>query len=183
VHIRDVVSGQLMMNLSGHSGPIVAVEFPSLTNLIVTASLDSTTKFWDLNTGDVVDSIMLDAPFRTMATAPDANLLVYGLTDGSLILYDRGRGFEAGRWRGHSDYINSIAFVAGGPPPRVVSVADDNSMRLWEMNPFTNNLTDWITNNRYVRPIACSETAELSIDIDCEDILLNSEESPNEPGF
>jgi WD40 repeat protein len=178
VYLRDVITGELQMSFAGHSGPIVDVEFPEFTNRMVTASLDTTTIIWNRETGQIEETVVLDAPYRSIGVAPDGNLILFGLTDGTLILYDVGREFEVGRWRGHSDYINDVLFTRdGGPPPTALAASDDGTMRLWELSPVNDQVSLWVEDNRWVRPISCEEIGILAVDIPCEEDAL----SPPEP--
>ena len=60
---------------------------------------------------------------------PSGDRVVSGSEDKTLKLWDASTGNCLATWKGHSDYVNSVAVFPAGD--RVVSGSDDKTLRLW----------------------------------------------------
>jgi len=85
VKIRDAATGQEVLDLSGHTGTVVAVAFRPDDQLIATASIDGTTKIWDAETGKELLTLSdHTGPVLSVSFRPDGTRLATSGQDGTV---------------------------------------------------------------------------------------------------
>ncbi|PNG99002.1 WD repeat domain-containing protein, partial [Tetrabaena socialis] len=84
------------------------------------------------------------ADVTCVAVSPDGGLLATASEDKTVIVWQVGGGDAGLRWRatleGHFKCVTGVAWAPPGPPgapPRLASVSDDLTVRIWELLPAT----------------------------------------------
>ncbi|MGZ4352011.1 MAG: WD40 domain-containing protein, partial [Gaiellaceae bacterium] len=125
--IRELPSGRLVHELSGHTKPLTAVAFSPDGSRLATSSFDHDVRLWDVATGRLVH--LLRAHFAVVsgvAFSPDGRWLVTaGPTTAGLWQADSG-AFVA-YLRGHAARLVGAAFTTDGRS--VVSASVDGTIR------------------------------------------------------
>jgi WD40 repeat protein len=86
--IWDTATGQRLLTLRGHSGPVWSADFNPSGTLVVTASEDGTARLWDAETGRQV--LILrghSGPVRSARFSPDGTEIVTAGSDGTVAIY------------------------------------------------------------------------------------------------
>ncbi|KAK5780361.1 rRNA-processing protein UTP21 PWA37_002678 [Arxiozyma heterogenica] len=73
--VIDAVTQKVVRQLWGHSNRITAFDFSPDGRWIVSASLDSTIRTWDLPTGGCIDGVKLDSVATDLKFSPNGDLL------------------------------------------------------------------------------------------------------------
>ena len=79
VNLWDSASGKLLKTLSGHTGPVYAVDFSPNSKFLATASSDNTVKVWDIASGQaLLDLTGHENEAIMVGFSPDGKYLVTG---------------------------------------------------------------------------------------------------------
>ncbi|CCF56015.1 hypothetical protein KAFR_0A05800 [Kazachstania africana CBS 2517] len=73
--VVDAVTQKIVRQLWGHSNRITAFDFSPDGRWIISASLDSTLRTWDLPTGGCIDGVRLDSVATNLKISPKGDLL------------------------------------------------------------------------------------------------------------
>lgn len=146
VKVWDVVTGQALRTLAGHTGPVLSVTFSPDGMRIATASADRTVKLWNANTSDelltfkghehLVPSVVFTTDGkRIVAGSGDKHHLnmgdlIEGDHPGELMFWDAETGQETLTLKGHTGPIISLAISADGK--RIASSSFDGMIKLWD---------------------------------------------------
>jgi WD40 repeat protein len=121
-----------MLTLKGHASWITCVVLNSVTQTLISSSLDDSIKVWNLNTGK--ELLTLKGHTRavnSIALAPDGNTLVSGSDDYTIKVWNIQTGALLGTLRGHARDVNAIVISANGK--FLCSGGEDRTIRLWHM--------------------------------------------------
>ncbi|KAK4704242.1 F-box and WD-40 domain protein 1/11, partial [Phenoliferia sp. Uapishka_3] len=124
-------TGELYRILSGHSGPVNAVQL--LNGKVVSASGDSLLKLWDIESGEV--ERVFTGHQRGLACvqyAPSGKLIATGSNDKTVKIWDAETGKCLQTMEGHTDLVRSLAFDE--TRRRIVSASYDRTLRLWDLD-------------------------------------------------
>ncbi|GAA5972766.1 hypothetical protein JCM11641_003009 [Rhodosporidiobolus odoratus] len=122
-------TGQLYRTLSGHRGPVNAVQLHG--SHVLSASGDALMKLWDIHTGQALRSF--SGHTRGLACvhwAPSGRYFVSGSNDKTIKLWDADSGECLQTFTGHQDLVRSLWFDERSK--RVVSASYDRSTRVWD---------------------------------------------------
>jgi WD40 repeat protein/serine/threonine protein kinase len=116
-----------------HQARVVHVAFSRDGGLLASASWDRTIKVWDTTTWKLVHNVRdtTDAAVQCVAFGPDRRL-AWGSTDGTVKVWD-GPGSEIQILRGHTSWIQSVAFSESGQ--RLASASLDGTVKVWNAPP------------------------------------------------
>jgi len=140
VKVWDVMTGDVIHTLKGHTKPILNVTFSPDGRHLITAGWDRVVKIWDLRDAGREElaprwTLAEPANFTTsasgMALSPDGSRLAIGgpTGDGNVRLYDMTTGKLLLTMMG--DYrVVSLAFSADGR--RLAAAGHDRIVRLWD---------------------------------------------------
>ncbi|KAG6912976.1 hypothetical protein DXG01_010675, partial [Tephrocybe rancida] len=131
VRIWDALTGDLVKELKGHTGPVWSVAFSPDGKQVVSGSSDQSVRIWDALTGDLVKELKGHTDdVRSVAFSPDGKQVVSGSDDQSVRIWDALTGDLVKELKGHTDYVRSVAFSPDGK--QVVSGSNDQSVRVWD---------------------------------------------------
>jgi eukaryotic-like serine/threonine-protein kinase len=90
-------------------------------------------KSWDLNTGEVPDTLNEGhtAPIRALSLSADGNLLVSGSADNSIKIWDLATGKLRQTLKGHRAPVTAVALSADGK--MLVSGSEDTTLKIWDI--------------------------------------------------
>jgi WD40 repeat protein/DNA-binding SARP family transcriptional activator len=138
--IRDAVTGEKLVVLSGHRGQVLAVGYGPDGKLVATGGVDGTARLWDAATGRQVHSLRAhrDGVFATRFSADGTRLVTLG-ADRAVRVWDVRTGRELRTFAGVHDrteprdaWGEGVAFVGrdriavspwarGSAPPSIVA--------------------------------------------------------------
>lgn len=133
-YIWDTEHGQIAARLIGHRAPLVGARFSSDGRFVSTRSLHGTCRIWNASTGQQL-SILQGKCVTSPEFSPDDRSVVAGLEDNTIRVYNTLTGKESMVLTGHEASVGFAAFDKNGL--QVVSAADDDTMRLWNINRHT----------------------------------------------
>ena len=91
IYVWNLQTGALLDILSGHTGPVVQVQFHPLRGMLASSSWDGTLRVWDLFTDkktNVTDSVAHSSEIVCMAWKPDGKTVCTGILSGMLQFWD-----------------------------------------------------------------------------------------------
>ncbi|OKH12943.1 WD40 repeat domain-containing protein [[Limnothrix rosea] IAM M-220] len=118
----------LLQTFSGHRDDIRSVIFHPETQQVISASMDKTVRFWEA----AADSrVVLEhiAPIRDLRFAKDGTQIATASADKTIKLWERSSGKLHQTLRGHTDWVNTVAWHPDGQT--LISGSDDHTVRLW----------------------------------------------------
>ena len=115
--INDQTARELPeLNLKrGHTGAINASIFSPNNKMVASAGADGTVKIWDINTGQLLRTIMSSHYWvYCLAFSPDGKFLATGSGDNNARLLDVSNGREQRTMRKHVHAVRAISFSPDG---------------------------------------------------------------------
>lgn len=158
IQLWDVKSGILNKKLDGHAYPVTGIWFSPDGETLASTTTDNTIRLWNVNTYQLkrvlTNQFFLDknqeqkAYVENVAFSPDGKILasvagekngewdyldIYRNLRGSnnIILWDTETGRQVKTLKGHTSYVESIAFSPDGQT--LVSGSQKGNMRFWDV--------------------------------------------------
>ncbi|HEV2666644.1 MAG TPA: AAA-like domain-containing protein, partial [Blastocatellia bacterium] len=132
VRVWDIVTGQQLMALSGHSDDINSVAVSPDGRTLASASYDKTAKIWSAATGQELGALKKhSAVVDSVIFSPDGRKLATVGQDKTVRLWDVGSGRELFTLA-HPERVKSAAFSPNGKI--VATGSDDTVLRLWDVD-------------------------------------------------
>ncbi len=117
--------------LVGHNAPVNAVAIHPNGTLAVSGSTDGSLRVWDLQSGELLNTINLrGGAVLSVAFSPTGRLIAAGMEDNSVRLWDIDNRIEQIRLSGHQAPVASVAFSPDGRT--LASGSVDRTIRLWD---------------------------------------------------
>jgi WD40 repeat protein len=127
--IWNAKSGEELVSLRGHAGPIRSATFSRNGKQVLTGSDDNTARIWNADSGEEIAVLKGHADSVTSAAfSPDEDRVLTTSNDGTERIWDLGKGKEILLMKGHS--FISAAFSGDGR--RIATVSTDGIARIWD---------------------------------------------------
>ena len=118
--------------LFGHAAIVVSLAFSPDGRVLVSSSVDSTARAWDVETGSLIATFRgHTAQVRRAEVSFDGRLLVTAGGDGTARIWDLRTGEQLGTLEGHRNLIANAHFSSDGRS--VLTVSRDGSARIWDV--------------------------------------------------
>lgn len=162
VCLWDRESGDLLRRLTGHRGPVNAVQLRG--NLVVSASGDGIAKLWNIASGLCIKEFpSRDRGMACVEFSPDSRTILAGGNDQVIYQFDTSTGELVREMRGHEGLVRSLHLDSASG--RVVSGSYDTSVRAYDLRSgecivnFTKWTSSWILSAKsdYRRIVATSQ--------------------------
>lgn len=128
--VWEAATGKMVVELTGHSRPVIAAAFSNDNRLIVTAGADRTARVWEVSTGTSVatmeghDWIVVNAAF-----SPNDKYVVTVSVDGTGRIWEATSGKFVVQLYGHRGPVLNASFSPDGNS--VITASDDGTARVW----------------------------------------------------
>ncbi|CAG9535280.1 unnamed protein product [Cercopithifilaria johnstoni] len=131
VHALSIVR-QPLRRLTGHSNAVMAVEWFSGVEQLITASWDRTANIYDAERGEIVNTLSgHDDELNYCNAHPSQKLIVTASRDSTFRLWDFRESIQSvAVFQGHNDSVTSVVF---SPGDKLVSGSDDRSFKVWDL--------------------------------------------------
>jgi WD40 repeat protein len=126
-----------MIELTGHTGLVVALAYAPDGRTLASASADGTARLWDLATGRLLTTFQsLDDRAHAIAFAPDGKSLAvgYGNQDGLVQWWELNPLRRRESWKANTRVTRDLAF---SPDGRRLATAGNDGLKLWDLDHFS----------------------------------------------
>jgi len=156
VHIWDATSDRLIMTLQGHTESVNETIYSPDGTQIASSSWDDSVRLWDPTTGTEVRRITgHNGNTFGLAYTADGQYLLSTSQDMTIRVWHTTTGDELHRFAGHGDWIQEVVVSPDGR--FLVSGAQDRTARIWRLDLTPDQVVEFATQNRYMRPLLCQE--------------------------
>lgn len=123
----------LQRTLIGHTLAVTRAAFSPNGRYLLSASLDSTLKIWQEQTGQEMLTLKgHQGPVMAGLFSPDGLHILSASWDRTLKLWDVPTGLELLTFRGHTDRVQDCAYHPAGD--RFVSASEDQTLKIWQVD-------------------------------------------------
>ena len=127
--VWDRKTGDLLKRLSGHRGPVNAVQMRG--NLLASASGDGMSKLWNLEAGVCIKEFSSkDRGLACVEFSEDGRTIFAGGNDQVIYEYDTNTGKVVRQLKGHKHLVRSLHLDSANN--RIVSGSYDMSVKVWD---------------------------------------------------
>jgi len=128
--IVDRQSGELLLVLYGHQGPITAARFSPEGDLVLTACVDGSVRVWDAFSGMENRKWMLsNNKVYDVDWSPDSAYIAAGVEDGRAIIWDVQNKDQVFAVKRNNHAVLDVLFSKDGS--QLITGAEDGSIRIW----------------------------------------------------
>uniref|UniRef100_A0AAR2LCN4 Katanin p80 WD40 repeat-containing subunit B1 n=1 Tax=Pygocentrus nattereri TaxID=42514 RepID=A0AAR2LCN4_PYGNA len=132
VNIWAVNKPNCIMSLTGHTSPVVCVQFSSSEEQVVAGSESGSLRVWDLEAAKILRTLMgHKANICSLDFHPFGEYLASGSVDTNIKLWDVRRKGCVFRYKGHTQAVRCLAFSPDGK--WLASASDDATIKLWDL--------------------------------------------------
>jgi len=116
INIYDTRTWQLLNTLQGHGARVDVLRFPpGNSELLVSASVDGTVRFWEIPDGKQKKILKSEgSSFAAMALSPDAKMVAAGGLDQKIVIWQIKNEKVVKSLEGLEDKISSLSFSPDG---------------------------------------------------------------------
>ena len=129
--LRQGDTGDWVGTFEGHKGAMWGVALSRDGTRAASGAADFMAKVWDAAAGEEIHSFQHQHIVKCVAFSPDGSLLATGSNEKLLRIYDLNNPTaDPFIISGHTSGLRHISFIGSGD--RIVSCADDRTVRFWE---------------------------------------------------
>ncbi len=134
---------------------------------LISGSIDETLRLWDVETGAEIRRFDgHTGGVTSLDFSADGRYIASGASDGTIKVWDVETGDLLRQITGHSGQVNQVHFADDGQS--IWSSSDDGSLRLWLPMLDLSDLVRWVSENRYVRRLTCTEQQLYLLVVACD---------------
>ncbi len=128
--IADAQTGQLLVELKGHTGGVAHAVFDSAARKVVTASGDATARVWDTGSGSTLQ-VLRGHKFGItfVAISDDGKHVATASTDRTVRLWKLGEAAAVAVYKGHLASVEVVRFTHDGSS--MISASHDGEVHQW----------------------------------------------------
>jgi WD40 repeat protein len=131
VRVWDAASGQELLSLAAHTGPILGVDFSPDGRRLASFGTDNTVQVWDPVGGKELLTLKGHTRgARGVVFSPDGQRLASVAQDGTVRLWDAASGQELLTLQGSTLSVQGVDFSPDGR--RLASAGQDQTVRVWD---------------------------------------------------
>ena len=135
IKLWNLVTGELLDTLSGHSSSVESVATSPDGQLLYSGSGDSTIKLWKLNTRELLHTFTgHTSSVSSVATSPDGKIIASGSYDKSIKLWDVTTRKPIRTLQGVSSLVSSITFSSRTHQKILAAGVQDGQVLQWDLN-------------------------------------------------
>ena len=101
--------------------------------MLASASDDGSVRLVDFSTNQLLHSLIVGKPIKSLSFSPDGTLLTLGTSDGKIALFRISDSHNIGALNGHTDAVTNVSFSNDGL--LLASGSKDGTLRLWAVKP------------------------------------------------
>ncbi len=131
VRVWDVRTGQDSRVLHV-ANTVSMLQFSADGVTLRAACHDGTVRSWKVGNWEPAGTLTADEAIASAAIAPDETLLAAGLTNGTIVLWERATGREVRRVNGHPGGVPAMAFTPDGRT-LATSSGSDRALKFWDV--------------------------------------------------
>jgi len=156
--------------LNGHSNAVVSADWFLGGDQAITASWDRTANIWDVNTGELLHSLVGHDQELTHASAhPVQRLVVTSSKDATFRLWDfREPIHSVSVFQGHSESVTCVTFTRDD---KVISGSDDRTAKVWDLRNMRSPLAAMRCESP-VNKLSVSPSNVIAVPLDNRNVLL-----------
>jgi WD40 repeat protein/DNA-binding SARP family transcriptional activator len=156
--VWDAATGEVLLTLSGHTGPVGGIAFSPDGTRLATASEDYTARVWDVSSGEellrVGHSTKGVREVWDVAFSPDGKRLATCGRFNKIRVWDTGSGEELLILSGHENMVYDVDFSPDGT--RLATASEDGTARVWDSSSGEELLTLTAPDVEWVNSVAFS---------------------------
>jgi WD40 repeat protein len=146
IQLYDVVSGQSLGVLEGHTNIIWGAAFSTDGQLLATVSSDKTAKIWDWRNKTLIKSLDFPGEMVSVSFSPDGQSVAFGgvAEKQNQIQYASIWTFRVGTWQPlmrYNDFINIIALAFSPKGGTLIGGGTSRNVQVWRTNDGSNVFT------------------------------------------
>jgi WD40 repeat protein len=170
LRLVDRETGVVQRTFPGHTDTVTDIVFGADGDTALSGGQDRLLILWDVETGREIRRFVghTGAVNQVRFHPNDGHLALSAGMDNLIILWDVETGAVLRRYTGHVGGVLGIAFTSEGRT--FLSVALDDSVREWRIDPTHEALLAWIEANRHTSELTCQQRAQYQVEPLCEEV-------------